>query len=44
MSKAYPTLEILENRAFVRTLVAKLPDELRESWVKMLLKEEKEKP
>ena len=44
MSKVYPTLEILESRAFVRTLVAKLPDKLRESWVKMLLKEEKEKP
>ena len=28
MSKVYPTLEILESRAFVRTLVAELPDKL----------------
>ena len=36
MSKIYPSLDILNTQAFMRVIVSKLPDSLRERWVQKL--------
>ena len=37
MSRIYPSLDVLNTQAFMRVIVSKLPDSLRESWVQKLL-------
>ena len=40
MMRSYPSLDILNTQAFMRVIVSKLPDTLRERWVQKMLSKE----